>query len=167
MLFTIDCFVLSQLERFAHFLQRNFAVQISTIINTGCIITISCIFMGWFFLGIPNLTSFSLFGDLIIALGLSYYVFFLSHKQKAEAKQRALRRISNPLKISIIFIIVRLFHLYLVTVTLIIIVTGDLNTFRLIHLFHTLGFSIFVYFLSVDTLPPQSSKASNWLNKTA
>jgi high-affinity Fe2+/Pb2+ permease len=167
MFFPIDRFVLSKTESLAHFLQRNFAVQNSTIINTGCIITLTCIFAGWFLLGVPNLTSFSLFSDLIIALGLIYYVFFLSHKQQAEAEQRALRRISNPLKISLIFIIVRLCHLYLVTVTLIIIVTGDLNTFRLINLFHTLGFSIFLYFMSVDTLPPQGSKASNWLNKTA
>jgi hypothetical protein len=163
----IDRFVLSKTERLAHFLQRNFAVQISTIINTGCVITLTCIFMGWFFLGTPKLSSFLFFADLVIAIGLVYYLFFLSHKHQTLADQRALRRISNPLKISLIYIIVRLCHLYLITVTLTIIILNDLSTFRLINLFHTLGFTIFLYFLSVDTLPPSDSKERSWQNKPA
>jgi L-asparagine transporter-like permease len=118
-------------------------------------------------MSIPKVSSFEFIADVIIASGLLYYVLFVSHHDQIKAEQRALKKIANPLKVSFIFTVVRLCQLYLAVIALITITISEPSTSRLIDLFRIFGFIIFVYFISVDTLPPSESRKKKLVNSPA
>ncbi len=163
MFIKIDRFVLSQFEKSTQFLQKHFGVKITTITSLSANIIVLCIFMGWYFTGIP--AAYPLFIDCALVIAMFWHIFFDSKNHQAEAETRAMQRVSNPLKIIAIAIFLRVFYnSFIVLISVKSIFDQEsMDATRLIFRIYTLSMWIFTYAICVDILPPSSSKEDNWI----
>ncbi len=157
---SIDRFVLSKIEKSTQFLQRYFGIKISTIINLCACVAITCFFMDWYFTGIS--TPLLLVVQGIVILSLVWFIFVDSKSYQVDAETRAAQGVSNPLKIMIVGVILRLGLYFFSVLQIVGPIFSDISTPELINLIYTFSFCMYTCALSVDVLPPSDSKVGSW-----
>jgi hypothetical protein len=161
MFLSTDRSVLSQVEKTTQFLQKYFGIKISTIISLCAVVAVSCLFIGWYFTGIP--APFLLVMSVIVSFSLLWFIFIDSKRHQIEAEERAAKGVSNPFKIMTIGIILRLIFFFFVVLQIIAFIFSDISTPQLIDLTYSISFWMYACTFSVDVLPPSDSKVGAWL----
>jgi hypothetical protein len=161
MFIQIDRFVLSKVEKFTQYLQRQFGVKLTTIISMVASIAISCILIDWYFTGMPSAPV--LFVQLIAIFFFLKFIFLDSKHHQSETEKRSMSGVSNPLKIDPIAIFLRLAMLYMSVVHTADLIIMEITTPDLIFAVYIFSLCMYVFTFSVDALPPNTKKEEGWL----
>ncbi len=166
MLHALDRFVLNKYEKSYQFLQRHFGLKVSTAIDTSLILTTLSLWSFVYFfdqlkLG-PTVIFVLLAGIQTIAVLL--YIFLAGHIAQDLAEKFAARGVSNPFKIDRKISAVRCgANTGTIFCLLFVSTSPELAGLIFSLQFIFVSYCSAVYLMSIDILPPSSSKEDSWL----
>ncbi len=161
MLHALDRFVLSMFEKSYQFLQRHFGLKLSTAIDSSLI---SLIVSFWFFVYFFDqlnlgITWFSVITASLMTICVIIYIFFLSPRIQSGMENFLAEGISNPLKINRVVSGIRCgLDLGIIFYFLSMPINDVISGLEFSIHFIVLSFWSAAHLMSVDTLPPPSSK---------
>ena len=167
MFLSIDRFVLSQVEKAYQFLQRHFGLKLSTAIEASMLIFTLCFWITWYFhKDMPTANSYSrntiAFFASVSTLFTLNYICFKSSRDQAATEKRASEGVSNPLKIILNFVAMRMFTHVVAFEHLCLWIFHDKHITVVALGFSMYGYWLATHLMAIDILPPSSSKAGNW-----
>lgn len=162
---SLDQFFLAQVEKGYQFIQKHLGIRLCSIIDNLMIVLVLSF---WLFiyhfskLQVGPIGPLVLFGSMLTIVAL-VYIFLLSSHTQAETERRASQGISNPLKINLQIVVIRIVTSVATVAHLIMMLLfGFSSTASAIGL-TLLSYLVIIYLMSIDILPPGDSKAGNWL----
>ncbi len=166
MLHALDRFVLNKYEKSYQFLQKHFGLKISTAIDIALILTTLSLWGSVYFFNQLNIGPAAVLLTLagIQTVVVLLYIFLASQTIQNSAEKLAAQGMSNPLKINREISALRCGTSMGTIFCLLFISAGPELAGLIFSLqFIFVSYCSAVYLMSIDILPPSSSKEDSWL----